>query len=83
LLRGIYEALPAGGTLLLVEPMANMRGAERVGHAYFGMYLLAMGSGRPRSPAEIGAMTRQAGFRSPKLLRNPLPLAARVIVARK
>ncbi|HEX8402712.1 MAG TPA: methyltransferase [Allosphingosinicella sp.] len=83
LLRGIYEALPAGGTLLMVEPMANMRGAERVGHAYFGMYLLAMGSGRPRSPAEIGAMTRQAGFRSSKLLRNPLPLAASVIVARK
>ena len=40
-------ALPPGGTLLLAEPMAGTPGAEPVGDAYFGFYLLAMGSGRP------------------------------------
>jgi demethylspheroidene O-methyltransferase len=81
LLSRINEALLPGGRLLVVEPMAGTRGAEPVGHAYFGMYLLAMGSGRPRTPAEIGAMTLRAGFKSWKLLRTPLPLAARVLVA--
>ena len=49
--RGPPGALPADGTLLLAEPMAGSRGAEPVGDAYFGFYLLAMGSGRPRTRA--------------------------------
>jgi demethylspheroidene O-methyltransferase len=82
LLARIREALPARGRLIVVEPMAGTRGAEPVGHAYFGMYLLAMGSGRPRTASEIGEMTLNAGFKSWKVLRTPLPLAARVLVAR-
>jgi demethylspheroidene O-methyltransferase len=81
LLARVRDALPTGGRLLIVEPMAGTRGAEPAGHAYFGMYLLAMGSGRPRTPGEIGAMAIQAGFRRWHLLRNPLPLVARVLVA--
>ncbi len=50
LLRAVRAALPAGGVLLLAEPMAETRGAEAAGDAYFGIYLLAMGQGRPRSP---------------------------------
>jgi demethylspheroidene O-methyltransferase len=43
---------PPGGTLLIAEPMAGTSPApSRIGDAYFGFYLLAMGSGRPRSPA--------------------------------
>jgi demethylspheroidene O-methyltransferase len=81
LLARIHQALSPGGRLIIVEPLAGTRGAEPVGHAYFGMYLLAMGSGRPRTAGEIGTMTLAAGFRSWKLLRTPLPLVARVIVA--
>jgi demethylspheroidene O-methyltransferase len=83
LLRAIYAALPVGGRLLLVEPMAQVRGAEPAGDAYFGLYLLAMGSGRSRSPAEIKTMLMAAGFSRPKCLPVSLPLTASAIVTTK
>ena len=50
LMRAVHAALPRGGRLLLAEPMAGTPGAERMGDAYFGFYLLAMGSaGRGRA----------------------------------
>lgn len=83
LLAAIREALPAHGRLLIVEPMAGTPGAERSGDAYFGMYLAAMGSGRPRRPAEIEAMLRTAGFARSRLLSTPLPLIARALIAHR
>ncbi len=83
LLSAIREALPSHGRLLIVEPMAGTPGAERAGDAYFGMYLAAMGSGRPRRPAQIAAMLRDAGFARSKLLRTPVPLIARALVAHR
>ncbi len=68
LLRAVRAALPPGGALLLAEPMAQTRGAEPVGDAYFGFYLLAMGQGRPRSAAVLTAMLREAGFDAVRLL---------------
>lgn len=82
ILRAAQTALPPGGTLLIGEPMAQERGAERVGDAYFGMYLLAMGSGRPRPAREIITMCRQAGFASARRVRTAMPVIASVIVAR-
>lgn len=81
LLRNIHAALPVGGTLFLAEPMAQTKGAEPAGDAYFGFYLLAMGSGRPRSVAEIADMMRRAGFARIQPRRTALPLTASVIVA--
>lgn len=81
LLRNIHAALPPGGTLFIAEPMAQTPGAERAGDAYFGFYLLAMGSGRPRTPAEIRAMLREAGFARSRLLATAMPLTTRAIVA--
>ena len=81
LLRAIYAALPPGGTLFIAEPMAQTPGAEPAGDAYFGFYLLAMGSGRPRSPAEIKAMLQHAGFSRSRVLRTAVPLTAKIIVA--
>jgi demethylspheroidene O-methyltransferase len=83
LLRAVHAALPPAGTLFLAEPMAQTPGAEPAGDAYFGFYLLAMGSGRPRSPDEIGAMLRAAGFSSWRLVATAIPLTARVIVAKR
>ena len=80
LLAASRAALPTGGRLLIVEPMAKAGGAPE-GHAYFGLYLAAMRSGRPREPAEIAAMLRRAGFRRTRMLRTPLPLVARAILA--
>ena len=81
LLRHVHAALPAGGKLFIAEPMARTRGAEPSGDAYFGFYLLAMGSGRPRSPRAIAALLRAAGFSKSRLLPTAIPLTARAIVA--
>ena len=56
ILRAARAALPADGTLLLAEPMAGTRGAEPIGGAYFAFYLMALGSGRARTPAALTAM---------------------------
>jgi demethylspheroidene O-methyltransferase len=82
LLRAVRRVLPPEGRLILAEPMAGTPGAERVGDAYFGFYLLAMGSGRPRTPGEIIQMLRAAGFGRTRLLRTRRPLLACLIVAR-
>ena len=83
LLRAVHRVLPAKGTLLLAEPMMGTPGAEPVGDAYFGFYLLAMGRGRPRSPQALQHMLRSAGFEHTQLLKTRQPLQSRVIVARK
>lgn len=81
LLRNIHAALPPGGTLFLIEPMAQTRGAEAAGDAYFGFYLLAMGSGRPRSVSEISEMLVAAGFAEIRRLPTDLPLTASALIA--
>ncbi|QEE40058.1 MULTISPECIES: methyltransferase [unclassified Methylobacterium] len=83
LLAAAHAALPPGGTLILAEPMAGTPGAEPVGDAYFGFYLLAMGSGRPRRAEELRAMLRTAGFTSSRELRTRRPLLTRLIVGQK
>jgi len=82
LLRAVRAALPPGGTLLIGEPMAGARGGVAMGDAYFGLYLWAMGSGRPRRPDELGAMLHSAGFRSWKAIPTHLPLVCGAVVAR-
>lgn len=81
ILRRVRAALPAGGRLLLAEPMADTPGASAMGDAYFGMYLLAMGSGRPRSPGRLEKMLLQAGFSTPRLLPTRMPVLVRVMIA--
>jgi demethylspheroidene O-methyltransferase len=83
LLAAAYAALPSGGTLLVAEPMAGTRGAERMGDAYFGVYLWAMGSGRPRTAEDLTGRLRRAGFRRPSERRTRVPLQTRVWVARR
>jgi demethylspheroidene O-methyltransferase len=83
ILSSVYKALPAKGVLLLAEPMMGTPGAEPVGDAYFGFYLLAMGRGKPRTPQSLRRLLRSAGFASTQLLRTRQPLQSRLIVARK
>ena len=83
LLRRVHDALPPGGTLLIAEPMAQTRGAEASGDGYFGFYLLAMGSGRPRSMSEIEGLLARAGFDETRSIRTNLPLTVRMISATK
>ncbi|MDE2080761.1 MAG: methyltransferase domain-containing protein [Burkholderiales bacterium] len=83
LLRAAFEALPEGGVLLLAEPMAGTAGAQAMGAAYFGFYLLAMGRGRPRTAQQLEALLRQAGFTQVRPLATALPLQTRVLRARR
>ena len=83
LLRRIHAALPPGGILLIAEPMSGIPGAEPIGDAYFGFYLLAMGRGRPRTSQEIVHMLRSAGFASVHNLRTPRPAVVTALLAIK
>ena len=83
ILRAAHRALPAGGTLLLAEPMADTPGAEPIGDAYFGFYLLAMGSGRPRTPERLTQMLRAAGFERVRARATRTPLLTSLLVARR
>lgn len=82
LLRNVRRALPEDGSLVLAEPMSGVPGAEAMGDAYFGFYLLAMGRGRPRSAARLGEMLQAAGFGQVRQLTGRLPLQAGVLEAR-
>jgi demethylspheroidene O-methyltransferase len=81
LLRRAHAALVSGGRLLIAEPMAATPGAEPIGDAYFGFYLLAMGRGRARSAAEIIGLLNGAGFTAAKSLRTRRPLLASAVTA--
>ncbi len=82
LLRAVRDALPAGGSLLIAEPISGTRGAEPIGDAYFAFYLLAMGSGRPRSFARLQAMLAAAGFTDISLRPAAMPMLTSIITAR-
>ena len=82
ILQAVRRALPPGGTVLVAEPLAQTPGAEAMGDAYFGFYLLAMGRGRPRSAEEIAALLEHAGFVDMRLWNTRMPLQARLMSGR-
>lgn len=81
LLRAARAALPSDGRVLIAEPMSETPGAETVGDAYFGFYLLAMGRGRPRTSARIGELLVAAGFAKPRLIPTSMPMQTSVVIA--
>jgi demethylspheroidene O-methyltransferase len=81
-LRAARQALPADGTLLLAEQMSGTPGAQAMGDAYFGFYLLAMGRGQPRTRPQLEALLRVAGFGRIRMVRTATPLQTRVLLAR-
>ena len=81
LLRAVRAALAPGGRLIVAEPMSGTPGAQAMGDAYFGFYLLAMGSGRPRSASEIRQMLEHAGFSRVRNVPTARPLLVSVVEA--
>ena len=63
--------------------MADTPGAEPIGDAYFGFYLLAMGRGRARRPDELKQLLETAGFAQMRVLSTRRPLLASAMVAKK
>ncbi|MEM1371373.1 MAG: methyltransferase [Pseudomonadota bacterium] len=82
LLRAVFTALRPGGRLLIAEPMSGVSGSI-AGEAYFGLYLLAMGRGRSRSPEDFFQLLQATGFQSFRRISTRLPLQTSVIVAHK
>ncbi|MBJ7534694.1 methyltransferase domain-containing protein [Rhodomicrobium vannielii ATCC 17100] len=79
-LTSVRAALPQGGVLVIAEPMAGTRGAEKVA-AYFSLYLMAMGRGRPRTEAQLRDLLQRAGFTAIKRCATRQPLLVRVLAA--
>lgn len=82
LLARLRRAMPSGATLLIAEPMAGLPGTAHMADAYFGFYLLAMGSGRARTPAELTQFLTEAGFSDIRSLRTRRPLMTAAMTAR-
>ncbi|MFK7743693.1 MAG: methyltransferase [Roseobacter sp.] len=83
LLADVFHALPAGGRLIISEPMGGGAQPDRAGDVYFAFYTMAMQTGRTRSADEIAALCAEAGFtqvRCPKPARN---FVTRVVTAQK
>ena len=80
LLDSARRALPKSGRILVAEPMSDTPGAKAMGETYFGMYLWAMRSGRPRTAGEISQMLKNAGFSKIRELKTAQPMIARVLV---
>jgi demethylspheroidene O-methyltransferase len=81
ILRAARAALPQHAALIIAEPMSGTRGAEPITDAYFGLYLLAMGSGRCRTVSELTGLLNEAGFATVRELPTRRPLLTRVLVS--
>jgi demethylspheroidene O-methyltransferase len=81
ILRNARASLAESGVLLLAEPMSGTKGSERVGDAYFGFYLLAMGQGRPRTAGQLRDLLFRAGFTRAEALPTLRPLLTGLIFA--
>lgn len=62
LLRSVHAALPAGGRLIVAEPMSGGAKPCRATDVYFAVYTMAMQTGRTRSAAEIKALMERCGY---------------------
>ncbi len=81
LLTKIRKGLKPGGVVMVAEPMAGEWNSRPVADAYFGFYLMAMGSGRPRSADEIGRLMNAAGLQRAHEVKTTLPVVARIVLA--
>ena len=79
LLSKCFDSLPAGGRLVISEPMLGCR----AGDTYFAFYTLAMRTGRARSAGEIAQMCRNAGFLQVEQPKPPRAFVTSAVVATK
>jgi demethylspheroidene O-methyltransferase len=83
LLKSIHKSLKPNGILIIAEPMADTPGAEVMGSAYFGLYMMAMGRGRARTRKQISDLLVRAGFDSTRFYAGERVLRTGIAVARR
>lgn len=82
ILKAVRAALKPGQTVLIAEPVQKTDASEAVGSAYFNMYLLAMGHGELRTPAQFAHLLGQTGFGPLTRHPSPSPLQTEVFSAK-
>lgn len=83
ILTNLHRSLQPGATLIVAEAMDGQDEGARLSAAYFGVYFLAMGSGRCRSAREIAGFLSATGFHSIRIRTTPNPLIATIVTARR
>jgi demethylspheroidene O-methyltransferase len=83
LLAKVFEALPAGGRLIVSEPMTGGARPNAPGDAYFAFYCMAMRTGRARSAEEIAAHLRAVGFVQIETPSTHRPFVTGLVTARR
>lgn len=83
LLRKVHDHLPPGGRLIVAEPMSGGTRPSRAGDAYFGIYCMAMQTGRARSADEIADHLETAGFGEIRKVRTSRPFVTGLVHARR
>jgi demethylspheroidene O-methyltransferase len=79
ILRAVGRAVGPGGVVVVGEPLAGVPGAGPMGAAYFGFYLPARGSGKPRTARQLSELMQAAGFAGVHALATIRPLLAGVL----
>jgi demethylspheroidene O-methyltransferase len=83
LLSKAHAALPAGGRIIVSEPMSGGDTPTRPGDAYFAIYCMAMGTGRARSAQEIATLLSDAGFSDVTPRKTARPFITSIVEGRK
>lgn len=81
LLAKVHGALPAGGRVIVSEPMSGGAAPDRATDVYFAVYTLAMQTGRTRSMDEIATLLTAAGFVNIKQTWGFRPFVTSVVTA--
>lgn len=81
LLARIYAALPAGGRIVISEPLSGGARPDPATDVYFAMYTAAMQTGRTRSAQTISEMLALAGFGAIRSHPGPRPYITSCVTA--
>lgn len=81
LLIAAFEALPAGGRILISEPMTGGATPQKAGDAYFALYCMAMRTGRARSAVQITTLLQAAGFEQMHAPKARRPFITSIVTA--
>jgi demethylspheroidene O-methyltransferase len=83
LLSAVFAALPAGGRLVISEPMSGGAAPDPITDVYFAFYTLAMQTGRTRSLAEISGLLAAADFVNIQIHWGFRPYVTSVVTAER
>lgn len=83
LLAKVHDALPAGGRLIISEPMSGGDRPDPITDVYFAFYTMAMGTGRTRSADRIAELCREAGFENIAIPRAGRPYVTSAVTCVK